>query len=46
MSACGMDKETMKNFRDFVKKYIKKNPRRNHADATEEYYKERRNKNS
>ena len=46
MAICGMDKETMKEFRDFVKKYLRKNYRQNHADATEAYYKEKRNENT
>ena len=42
MAVCGMDKETIKEFRAFIKKYLRKNYRQNHADATKAYHKERK----
>ena len=42
MAICGMDKKEMEEFRDFVKKYLKKNYRQNHSDATKAYYKEKK----
>ena len=42
MAICGMDKEMMEEFRAFVKKYLRKNPKMNHADATKAYYAEKK----
>jgi len=41
MAICGMDKQAMEEFRKFVKKYLRKNYRQNHADATKAYFKKK-----